>query len=123
MKQIYDISNRYGKSQEELDSITRAFIEDLSDKPEDQILEAFKVWRRESDVMPTPANILAEIKKIKDTTEERFIKWTEFKDKGTWEEYKEYLAKRDSLSQDFELVDGKYKLKKGVRIPDMRECV
>lgn len=111
VSQSYNIFNRYGKDGDALRDITRAFIEDLSEFPEDKITAGFKAWRQKKDGMPTPANIINEIKNAQETSYGGLRK---FSDWGkSWESYKEYLQQSRILSPNFDRIRGELKLREG----------
>lgn len=109
--QSYHIFNRYGKDNEALKDIARAFIEDLSEYREEQITNAFRSWREKSSGMPTPSNIIEEIKGVQNTETgglKKFQHW-----EGSWQSYLEYLEKNHILSSNMVWKNGKIQLKDG----------
>jgi len=103
ISQSFDILNRYGKDTTALASITRAFIEDLQPYTEEQIIIAFKLWRRSNDSMPTPSNIINVIREDKKESiddQNRVMQFSEYKQrvKSCWQSYKGYLYEKNELS-------------------------
>lgn len=87
----FNVFNRYGKDSDSLSDIIRAFIEDLQPYQLSEIEAAFKTWRRKSDGMPAPANIINEIEinRHGGSKSSNFQKFENFA--GSWKDYIHYL--------------------------------
>jgi len=71
-------------------------VEDLNDFNLMEISGAFKSWRRANSGMPTPSNILDEIKDDRSgqyRKDDRFMNFD-----GSWDDYKKFLSRKGILS-------------------------
>lgn len=66
VRQSFDIFQTYGRDANALSNLTAAFIDELKDFEEIEIVNSFKNWRSENSVMPTPADISKPIRKRRD---------------------------------------------------------
>lgn len=103
VSQSFHVFNRYGKGNEALADITRVFIEDLKDYETEQIVGAFKEWRKRSDAMPAPANIIKLINENK-VIPTGLMQFQEFKQRGggDWKAYKRHLADNGEISPNLD---------------------
>lgn len=99
VQQCFAIQDTYGKTPEQLKILMRTMIEELRRYSIDIISYAFKQWRRESNKIPTPAEIIELIEKeqkfqnAKRGGEKRLVDFD-----GDWPAYKRYLHERGYLS-------------------------
>lgn len=93
--QSLNVFGDYGKGQQEVTDILKAFVMVLDEQPIQAINKAFEIWMKEKSKFPAPADILSLCKEYKPEREERFLSYLEF-DKG-WLEYKKYLKERGLL--------------------------
>lgn len=106
--QAFHVFNRYGKGQEALADITRAFIEDLCEYKIEDITRAFKKWRKQSDGMPSPSNILKIIDDGDPDVNGRFKNYGDF---NSWPAYCKYLHETGKLSENVDHRTGEFRQK------------
>ena len=95
VRQCFDILNTYGKSPDQLKSLMRAMVEDLSGYSVEKIDAGFLEWRRTSEKIPTPADIL---KIVRRNSEGDRKKYSDFD--GNWTAYKSYLKSIGDLNEN-----------------------
>ncbi len=98
----YNLFDQFGRDEEALADITRAFIEDLIDYGEEDIRLAFKSWRKKHDKMPRPSNITFLIENpIR--VNSHIMRWSEYQDKypeKSFADFKKYVS--ESLQKEIE---------------------
>ena len=89
VEQCFAMQDTYGKTDEQLEILMKAMVQDLSEYSESVVTQAFEEWRKTSPKIPTPFNIIKLANKYR-TKSVDVMSWQNFE--GTWAEYKQYLA-------------------------------
>lgn len=90
LQEMFSVQYTYGKTAEDLKTLMITMIEDVGGYSAEAIDRAFTIWRRKSDRIPTPSNILDICKEIagERSKERKFKTLSDFD--GDFKAYKAY---------------------------------